>query len=77
MVHLNLTEKNVTDIYLGYFVMHNKKTTCMGELLDIFKMGNNSKYGSLLVLCHWHLWQCGILAIRARPCMSSTCDSHV
>jgi hypothetical protein len=56
-----LTGKNITDIYrlypveldspsieLGYFVvMRNKKTMYIGEVLDIYKKGNNSKYGSI------------------------------
>ena len=47
----NLTGKNITGIYQlypSYFViMRNKKTMYIGEVLDIFKKGNNSKYGSL------------------------------
>jgi hypothetical protein len=27
--------------------MHNKKTMYISEILDIYKKGNNSKYGSL------------------------------
>jgi len=47
----NLTGKNITELYRlypGYFViMRNKKMMYIGEVLDIYKKGNNSKYGSL------------------------------
>jgi hypothetical protein len=42
------TVHEIYRLYPGYFViMRNKKTMYIGEVLDIYKKGNNSKYGSL------------------------------
>lgn len=47
----NIAGKNISELYRlypGYFViMRNKTTTYIGEILDIYKKGANSKYGSL------------------------------
>jgi hypothetical protein len=68
--------ENITELYCPYpshfVIMRNKKAMYIGEVLDIYKKGNNSKYGSLEFATNVSLLSgaLGVFAIAIGQCMS-------